>query len=246
MTDAYENENLQDGGEIVDNVGQDEGQDVNENSGQTWEEHAKYFQSEKDKLANENQNLKKYEAIGSLLQARPDIANTVASMVQGGNNGQPVGPQRIELEKDDFDPWEAYNDPKSKSYKCRQQELQESIGQAVNQRMAGVMKQQGVQQLKGNLLQQGLTPSEVDSFMNFAAKNPAEYGVEGAVKMWKAVMNEGQGTVTVDNPLDNVRQTQATPTPGGVLQGQQPQAKSGKDDMWDSIVGAGSRTNVLK
>jgi len=245
MTDAYESENLQQEGQPVDNVGQDEGQTLNENSEQTWEEQAKYFQSEKDKLANENQNLKKYEAIGSLLQARPDIANTVASMVQGGNNGQPVGPQRIELEKDDFDPWEAYNDPKSKSYKFRQQELQDSIGQAVNERMQGVVKQQGIQQLKTNLAQQGLSAQEVDSFMNFAAKNPSEYGVEGAVKMWRAVMNEGQGTVT-NNPLDNVRQTQDTPTPGGILQGQQPQAKSGKDDMWDNIVAAGSRTNVLK
>ena len=245
MTDAYENENLPQEGQPVDNVGQDEGQAVEESSGQSWEEQAKYFQSEKDKLANENQNLKKFEAIGKLLQGRPDIANTVAAMVQGGNNGQPVGPQRIELEKDEFDPWEAYNDPKSKSYKFRQQELQQSIGQAVNQRMAGVMKQQGVQQLKGNLLQQGLTPQEVDSFMQFAAKNPAEYGVEGAVKMWRAMMNEGQGTVT-ENPLDNVRQTQASPTPGGILQGQQPQVKSGKDSMWDSIVNAGSRTNVLK
>ena len=244
MTDAYENENLPQEGQPVDNVGQDEGQTVDENSTQSWEEQAKYFQSEKDKLANENQNLKKYEALGSLLQARPDIVNTVAAMVQGGR-GQTVCPQRIYLDKDDFDPWEAYNDPKSKSYKFRQQELQESIGQAVNQRMAGVMKQQGVQQLKGNLLQQGLTPQEVDSFMNFASKNPGEYGVEGAVKMWRAVMNEGQGTVT-ENPLDNVRQTQDTPTPGGILQGQQPQAKSGNDEMWDSIVSAGSRTNVLK
>jgi len=245
MTDAYENENLQQEGQVVDNVGQDEGQTLNENSEQTWEEQAKYFQSEKDKLANENQNLKKYEAIGSLLQARPDIANTVASMVQGGNNGQPVGPQRIELEKDDFDPWEAYNDPKSKSYKFRQQELQDSIGQAVNERMQGVVKQQGIQQLKTNLAQQGLSAQEVDSFMNFAAKNPSEYGVEGAVKMWRAVMNDGQGTVT-DNPLDNVRQTQDTPTPGGILQGQQPQAKNEKDSMWESITSAGSRTNVLK
>jgi len=245
MTDAYESENLQQEGQPVDNVGQDEGQTLNENSEQTWEEQAKYFQSEKDKLANENQNLKKYEAIGSLLQARPDIANTVASMVQGGNNGQPVGPQRIELEKDDFDPWEAYNDPKSKSYKFRQQELQDSIGQAVNERMQGVVKQQGIQQLKTNLAQQGLSAQEVDSFMNFAAKNPSEYGVEGAVKMWRAVMNDGQGTVT-DNPLDNVRQTQDTPTPGGILQGQQPQAKSGKDEMWDTIIGAGARQNVLK
>ena len=245
MTDAYENENLPEGGQPVDNVGQDEGQTVAESSGQNLEEQVKYFQSEKDKLANENQNLKKYEAIGKLLQGRPDIANTVASMVQGGNNGQPVGPQRIELEKDEFDPWEAYNDPKSKSYKFRQQELNESIGQAVNQRMAGVMKNQGIQQLKGNLLQQGLTPQEVDSFMNFASKNPGEYGVEGAVKMWRAMMDEGQGTVTAENPLDNVRQTQATPTPGGVLQGQQPQAKNEKDGMWDSITAAGSRTKVL-
>ena len=246
MTDAYDEGNLPMEGQAGTNVGQDEGQDINESSNETWEEQAKYFQSEKDKLANENQNLKKYEAIGNLLQARPDIANTVAAMVQGGNNGQPVGPQRIELDKDDFDPWEAYNDPKSKSYKFRQQELQDSIGQAVNQRMAGVMRNQGIEQLKGNLLQQGLTPAEVDSFMQFASKNPAEYGVEGAVKMWQAVMNEGQGTVTTDNPLDNVRQTQATPTPGGVLQGQQPQAKSEKDAMWDSIVSAGSRSDVLK
>ena len=162
-------------------------------------------------------------------------------MLQGG---QPAQQEQIVLDKDEFDPWEAYNDPKSKSYKFRQQELQDSIGQAVNERMAGVMKQQGIQQLKGNLLQQGLTPQEVDSFMNFASKNPGEYGVEGAVKMWKAVMNDGQGTVT-DNPLDNVRQTQETPTPGGILQGQQPQAKSEKDSMWDSITKAGSRTNVL-
>ena len=244
MTDAYDDGNPQVEGQPIDNVGQDEGQTFDENSEQNWEEQAKYFQSEKDKLSNENQNLKKYEAIGNLLKSRPDIANTVAAMVQGGN-GQPVGPQRIELDKDDFAPWEAYNDPKSKSYKFRQQELQDSIGQAVNQRMAGVMKNQGIQQLKGNLLQQGLTPAEVDSFMDFAAKNPAEYGVEGAVKMWRAMMNDGQGTVT-DNPLDNVRQTQATPTPGGVLQGQQPQAKSEKDGMWDSIVSAGGRTNVLK
>tara|TARA_R100000306_G_scaffold59838_1_gene59260 strand:- start:96 stop:836 length:741 start_codon:yes stop_codon:yes gene_type:complete len=246
MTDALKEGNLANQGQADSNVGQDEGQNVSGDSSPNLEEQVKYFQSEKDKLANENQNLKKFESIGKLLQARPDIAQTVASMVQGGNNGQPVGPQRIELEKDDFDPWEAYNDPKSKSYKFRQQELQESIGQAVNQRMAGVMRNQGVQQLKGNLLQQGLTPQEVDSFMNFASKNPGEYGVEGAVKMWRAMMNDGQGTVTEGNPLDNVRQTQASPTPGGILQGQQPQAKSGKDEMWDTIIGAGGRTNVLK
>ena len=245
MTDAYENENLPQEGHPVDNVGQDNSQTTEESSNQNWEEQAKYFQSEKDKLAGKVENLKKFEAIGNLLQQRPDIANTITAMAQGGS-GQPVGPQRIELEKDEFDPWEAYNDPKSKSYKFRQQELQDSIGEAVNQRMAGVVKQQGVQQLKSNLTQQGLTPQEVDSFMSFAAKNPGEYGVEGAIKMWRAVMNDGQGTVDPSaSPLDNVRQTQAAPTPGGILQGQQPQVKSEKDGLWDAISAAGSRKGVL-
>ena len=247
MTDAYDGGNLENQGQTSrEDVGQDNSQTHGESSSQNLEQQVKYFQSEKDKLANENQTLKKYEAIGNLLKARPDIAQTVAGMVQGRQANAPYRQERIELSQDEFDPWEAYNDPKSKSYKFRQQELQDSIGQAVNERMSGLMKKQGEQQLKSNLMQQGLTPAEVDSFMNFASKNPGEYGVEGAVKMWRAVMNEGQGTVAGDNPLDNVRQTQATPTPGGILQGQQPQAKSEKDGMWDSIVSAGSRTNVLK
>ena len=33
MTDAYENENLQQEGQVVDNVGQDEGQTLEESSG---------------------------------------------------------------------------------------------------------------------------------------------------------------------------------------------------------------------
>ena len=97
MTDALNERNLPVEGQANTNVGQDEGQNASEGSTQNLEEQVKYFQSEKDKLANENQNLKKFESIGKLLQARPDIANTVASMVQGCHNGQPVGPQGIEL-----------------------------------------------------------------------------------------------------------------------------------------------------
>ena len=58
MTDAYESGNLPQEGQPVDNVGQDEGQTGAESSGQNLEEQVKYFQSEKDKLANEHQNLK--------------------------------------------------------------------------------------------------------------------------------------------------------------------------------------------
>ena len=243
MTDAYEGGHPE--GETTDNVGQD-GMDNSQESSGNWEDQAKYFQSEKDKLAAENSNLQKYAKLGNLLESRPDIANAVAGMIQGGG-GQPAGPQNVVMEKDEFDPWEAYNDPQSKSYKFRQQELQESINGAVNQQMQGLQRNQGEMQLKTELQQRGLNPAEVDSFMQFAAHNPAEYGVDGAIKMWRSVAESGDTSNQVQSPLDDVRNTQGNPAVGGVLQGQQPQApKTDKDAMWDTIVSAGGRTNVLK
>ena len=241
MDNAYEDGHQQ--GETIDNVGQDDNVNTQESSGD-WENQAKYFQGEKDKLAAENSKLKQYEKVGNLLESRPDIANAVAGMIKGG--GQSTGPQRVNLEKDEFDPWEAYNDPQSKSYKFRQQELQESINGAVNQQMQGLQRNQGEMQLKTELQQRGLNPAEVDSFMQFAAQNPAEYGVDGAIKMWRSVAGS-EPSNQVPNPLDDVRNTQENPAVGGVLQGQQTQAPKTDDDaMWDSIMKAGSRTNVLK
>ena len=242
MENALEDGNLQ--GETTDNVGQDESVNTEETSG-NWEEQAKYFQSEKDKLSAENSKLKQYEKIGKLLESRPDITQTITGMIQGNTSGQPAGPQRVTLEKDEFDPWEAYNDPQSKSYKFRQQELQDSINGAVNQQMQGLQRNQGEMQLKTELQQRGLSPAEVDSFMQFASQNPAEYGVDGAIKMWRAVA-ESDASNQVPNPLDDIRNTQENPAQGGVLQGQQPQApKSDNDTMWDAITKAGSRAKVL-
>ena len=240
MENAIEDGNLQ--GETTDNVGQDEAVDTQENSG-NWEDQAKYFQSEKDKLSAENTKLQQYEKIGQLLESRPDIANAVAGMIKGG--GQSATPEHITLGKDEFDPWEAYNDPQSKSYKFSQQELQSSINGAVNQQMQGLQRNQGEMQLKTELQQRGLNPAEVDSFMQFAAQNPAEYGVDGAIKMWRSVASS-EASNQVPNPLDDVRNTQENPAVGGVLQGQQPQApKTDKDAMWDVITKAGSRAKVL-
>ena len=82
------------------------------------------------------------------MESRPDIVQTISGMVQGG---QPAQAEKVTLEKDEFDPWEAYNDPASKSYKFRQQELQDSINSAVEGQMAGVEKQVGMNELKAEL-----------------------------------------------------------------------------------------------
>ena len=241
MTDTLEQGHLQ--GEASNNVGQDEGVD-NQESSESWEDQAKYFQGEKDKLYEENQNLKKYEKVGKFLESRPDLVQQMSSTIQGG---QPTAPQRIVLEKDEFDPWEAYNDPSSKSYEFRQQELQESINGAVSQQLEGVKRNQGMSQLQGELAQRGMNQAEIDSFMKFASANPAEYGVDGAIKMWRAVVeSDASNQEMPQNPLDGIRQTQENPAVGGVLQGQQPQAPKTDDDaMWDAITSAGSRAKVL-
>ena len=242
MDNALENENLDNQGQINDNVGQDENQTQNDGTSTDWETQAKYFQSEKDKLHTENQKLKDYEQVGKLLESRPDIVNTISSMVQGG---QPTAPERVSLDKDEFDPWEAYNDPASKSYKFRQQELDDSINNAVQGQMAGVQKQVGMNQLQNELAKKGLNEQEVNSFMEFASKNPAEYGVDGAINMWRSVSGEPAQEGNNTNPLDAIRQNQGVPQQAGVLTGEQPVRKDEKDSMWDNIMKAGSRANVL-
>ena len=243
MDNALENENLEGTqGQVSDNVGQDENQTQNTESENDWESQAKYHQSEKDKLYAENQKLKQYEQVGQMLESRPDIVNTITGMIQGG---QPAQSQRVTLDKDEFDPWEAYNDPASKSYKFRQQELQESIDNAVQGQMAGVQRQVGVNELKSQLQAKCLNDQEINSFFEFANKNPAEYGVDGAVNMWRSISGQPAQEGNNENPLDAIRQNQAVPQQAGVLTGEKPIRKDEKDSMWDSIMKAGSRANVL-
>ena len=240
MDNALENNNLEEG-QVTDNVGQDEATQQQE-SGSDWESQAKYFQSEKDKLHAENQKLKQYEQVGQMLESRPDIVQTISGMVQ---SGQPAPEAPVELSKDEFDPWEAYNDPSSKSYKFRQQELQDTINKAVQNQVGDVKKEVGMSKLQTELSNKGLNQEQISSFMDFASKNPAEYGIDGAINMWQAVTQKPTEGESKENPLDTIRQNQAVPQQAGILNGEKPAKKDDKDSMWDAITKAGSRANVL-
>ena len=228
-------------GQVDSGVGQDEGTNNEENSSQDWESQAKYHQSEKDKLFAENQQLKQYEKIGKFLESRPDLVQNLMGEVSGQPNAKQ---ERISIKPDDFDPWEAYNAPSSQSYKFRMQEMQETINGAVDQAVGGIKQQQGRTNLRADLTAKGLNEQQVESFFEFADKHPSEYGLDNVLKMWQAVT---QSPETVkENPLDQIRQNQSNPQPAGILQGEQPEMKNETDKMWDSIVAAGGRTNVLK
>jgi len=213
-------------------VGQDEGTEAEESSTTDWEAQAKYHQSEKDKLYARNQELEQYEKIGKFLESRPDVAQTVLNEV----SGQPSPKEeRVALKPDEFDPWEAYNDPSSKSYKFRMQEMQETINGAVDKAVGGLQAQQGRTNLRADLANKGLNNEQMDSFFEFADKHPSEYGLDNVLKMWQAVSQPTQGGER-ENPLDKIRQTQSAPQAAGVLQGQQPERKSEDESMWEGVL----------
>jgi len=222
-------------GQTEEFVGQDEGQ-THEETPVDWQEQAKYFQSEKDKLYSENQKLKQYEEVGKFLESRPDVIEQLQSTV----SGQPNANQQVALKPDEFDPWEAYNDPTSASYKFRMQEMQQTINGAVQEATQGIRQQSGRANLNAQLKSKGMNNEQVKSFFEFADKHPSEYGLDNVIKMWQAVngvsVAEGNGS-----PLDQVRNVQSQPQQiGGVLQGQKPNTpKSDADAMWDSIKDAG-------
>lgn len=219
-------------GQLDTEVGQDEGTSSEEGSTQDWEAQAKYHQSEKDKLFARNQELEQYEKIGKFLESRPDVAQTVLNEVSGQPKAQA---ERIALKPDEFDPWEAYNDPSSKSYKYRMQEMQETINGAVDKAVGGLEAQQGRTNLRADLANKGLNEQQMDSFFEFADKHPSEYGLDNVLKMWQAVSQPTQGGER-ENPLDKIRQTQSAPQAAGVLQGQQPERKSEDEAMWEGVL----------
>ena len=225
--------------------GQDKGSS-GEGSSENWESQAKYFQSEKDKLHQENAKLKKYEKIGKFLESRPDAAQAVANVIKGGGQPTRTGPVRVEKPKD-FDPWEAYNDPKSDSYRYRQQEMQDSINGAVRQATSKIERNQGAVQLQNQLQQRGMNQEQIASFMEFASKNPADYGLDAVINMWNTTVNgaevapqeqEPNAYNEFPSPLDVVKNVQNTPATGGILQGQPIEANSDDDSLWDAIKGS--------
>ena len=238
MTNALESGNQY--GQTTEDVGQDVNGETQESS-TNWEEQAKYFQSEKDKLATENKRLKGFEEVGRFLESRPDVVKMIDAAAKGGPPQTQAEP-KLEISPEDFDPWEAYNDPSSKSYQFRQQELQGAINSAVNEAVgeqtSEMKAQQGMVNLTGELKNRGFNDEQIKGFMDFTSHNPADYGLDTVIQMYNTVAGN-DANVIPPSGLDNVRNTQNKPTPGGLLDGQKPQTKSEQDSMWDGIMKSG-------
>jgi hypothetical protein len=214
-----------------------------------WEQSAKYFQSEKDKLYAENQKIKndleRFQALGEFVEGREDVKKYISDAIDGGSEPQQITPP------EDFDPWEAYNDPNSESFKFRNDMEQQNISQAVENSQkkfndANESKEK-MREFDNELDKQGLNAEEKQKFYDFANTPLDKLGTDTLVKMWQAADSKVN---TLQNAsgrkeFEAVRRTQAEPTPVGVLQGEQPPAKNATDEVWDRIVAADNRTRII-
>tara|TARA_R100000315_G_C5194232_1_gene113548 strand:+ start:225 stop:917 length:693 start_codon:yes stop_codon:yes gene_type:complete len=147
-----------------------------------------------------------------------------------------------QVSEDEFNPWDAYYKPDSPSYRMRIQSEQNSIHSVLDTEIKRIENKMALNNTRDKLRNEhNMNEADVNEFMNFISQPKESVPVESLVKLWK----ESTGKSNVQNV--KVPQTkQPAPRTAGVLQGQQPKVKSEGEKMWNSIMGAGGRSNVLK
>lgn len=197
-----------------------------------WEASAKYFQSEKDKLFEENRKLQE----------------------QLNQVGQPQEPVKEEPKTltppEDFDPWDAYNDPNSSSFQYRTAQEQANIDNAVsgvrNELVGQYKQQQQLSEFDKELGSLGLNEQEKKSFYEFANTPVAQMKTDQLVSMWRATTQSSQPTQGVDPSIQATQRTQNAPSGAGILQGGTPQAPkvNETDAAWDAVMNAAKKSKM--
>ena len=93
-----------------------------------------------------------------------------------------------------------------------------------------------------------MTESEVREFMEWSTDPGSSMTLDTLVDVFQSRNHQNvlPSNEPVPDSFDAVKAAREAPRTAGVLQGQEAnQPKSEKDAMWDSIVSAGSRSNVL-
>jgi len=199
-----------------------------------WENETRKFQSMYDKQKSENHRMK---------QDMQHIANNI-------NQRQSVVDNKPSLPEDEFNPWDAYYKPESESYKFRQQKEHEVVNQAIGQQNAQMQEQMLINNTMNDLRGvHKMTESEVSEFMDWSTDPGSSMTLDTLVDVFQS-RGQNSGVLPSNEPVPDsfgaVKAAREAPRTAGVLQGQEAnQPKSEQDAMWDAVVNAGSRSNVL-
>ena len=213
-----------------------------------WEVEARKFQSMYDRTQAENDKLKRLEPLGDLLESRPDLVD----VLQKNLNGQPQQQQPQQqaqqgLPAEDFNPWDAYYNPESPSFKFRVNQDVQMMNNVVNNAL-GEQKRQMTEEITYNNTVNELrntykmSDGDINEFMGFVTQPKEQVGLSNLVKLYRDVNKRSNAPDTAQA----VKAAQNQPRTAGVLQGGAPSSpKSEENQVWDNIVNAGSRNSIL-
>ena len=213
-----------------------------------WEVEARKFQSMYDKTQAENDRLRRLEPLGDLLESRPDLVDVLQKNLNG--QPQPQQPQQEAqqgLPAEDFNPWDAYYNPESPSFKFRVNQDVQMMNNVVNNAL-GEQKRQMTEEITYNNTVNELrntykmSDNDINEFMGFVTQPKEQVGLSNLVKLYRDVNKKSNAPETAEA----VKAAQNQPRTAGVLQGGAPSSpKSEENKMWEGIVNAGSRSSVL-
>ena len=213
-----------------------------------WQNESKKVQSKYDRQAADYDKLKgqseKYAQLANMLESRPDVVQAMRDKLTGQAQKEESTPK---LDEDSFDPWDAYSNPSSESYKLRQKENEKLVGSAVKKQMAGLQMQMGMQNLKNELESKyGMKdPSEVNEYMKFAMTPKDRIPIDTLVDVYRKNKGAGQQMTGANENLEATQRAQGIPKSAGILQGAKPEKSKGDSNaLFDRLLkssGSGSR-----
>jgi hypothetical protein len=238
MSDEYINENeTLEGSETSENndlsepeIQQDLSSDVPQ------EDEVRKFQSMYDKAQAE---LNKVKPVAKLFQDNPELVDVVRDHLTGGK-GQDK--EQIQINEEEFNPWDAYTNPNSKSYQLRQQEIDDAVSSRMRDYMGRLEAQRQVDTLKLRAqTEYKMSESDANDFVDFVTKPKEQLPLETLFNVWNTNKN---GLPQVNQNIESVKRAQQKPKSAGLVQGGQPPKTSDEDNMWSNIMKAGNTSSI--
>jgi hypothetical protein len=237
MSDEYMNENeTLEGSETSENnvISESESQqDLSSDVPQ--EDDVRKFQSMYDKAQAE---LDKVKPVAKLFQDNPELVDVVRNHLTGGK-GQD---KEIKINEEEFNPWDAYTNPNSKSYALRQQEIDEAVSSRMSDYMGRLEAQRQVDSLRMRAQSEfKLSNNDAEEFVEFVTKPKDQLPLDTLFNVWNTNKN---GLPQLNQNIESVKRTQQRPKSAGLVQGGQPPKKSDEDNMWSNIMKAGNPNSI--
>jgi hypothetical protein len=239
MSEVQQQENVQplEGSETSENnVINESDYQEDLSSGESSEDESRKFQSMYDKAQAE---VEKLQPVAKLFQDNPELVDVVRDHLSGGNGQEK---EQIKLTEEEFNPWEAYTNPGSASFRLRQNEIETAVSARMKDYTSKLEQQRAVDNLQYRAQSEfNMSMDEAKEFVDFVTTPKEQLPLDTLHNVWNA--KQGRRS---NNNIQNVKNTQQKPKSAGIIQGGSPPKASDSDNLWNNIMGASEAGKISK